>query len=135
MLQPINTAAIVILGVFTVIWGAWVANPFWDVFTSAKLYSALYNFAPFTTFIPPEIFWGCLAIICGLVTCRGALKRTYRTLTVGSGVMVWHWAMIATFYFIGDWHNTGGITSLVLACYAAFIYLNIKVNFKGKRTF
>lgn len=126
LLLPINPAAVIILGIYTVIWGIWVANPFWTVFTQAPLYSALAAFAP-------EPFWGCLAIACGCVTTWGAIKRYYRPLIYGATVACWHWSMIAVFYFMGDWHNTGGITALVLAVYAAFIYLNIRVNHKGHK--
>lgn len=41
--------------------------------------------------------------------------------------------MISILYFTGDPANTGGITALIFAVYAAFIYLNIKVNFKDDR--
>lgn len=121
LLKPVNKAAIVILGVYTIIWGLWVANPFWSVFDQAQLFSAL-------GLLAPEAFWGTVAIIVGIVTVFGAYHRSYRTLVCGSTLAGWHWLMIAFFYFIGDWHNTGGITSLMLAVYAAFIYLNIRVN-------
>lgn len=121
LLQPVNKAAIVLLGIYTVVWGLWVANPFWSAFSSAAIFNQLGMLAP-------EVFWGCLAIFCGLITIRGAWKRSYKALVIGAGVAGWHWLMIATFYFIGDWMNTGGITSLTFAIYAAFIYLNIRVN-------
>lgn len=124
LLRPVNKAAIVLLGVYTVLWGLWVANPFWDAFQSAQLFNHL-------GMIAPEAFWGVLAIFCGLVTIRGAWKRSYRALVMGAGVVGWHWLMIATFYFMGDWTNTGGITSLTFAVYAAYIYLNIRVNHRA----
>lgn len=127
LLQPINRTAIILLGIYTTVWGFWVANPWWTVFTQAPLYHVLGMLAP-------EVFWGCLAIVVGLITIYGALKRTYRPLIVGASTVGWHWAMIAIFYFWGDWMNTGGITALLLAVYAAFIYLNIRVNHhKNKR--
>lgn len=123
LLKPINTAAVVLLGVYTVVWGVWVANPFWTVFTQAPLYSVLAEVAP-------EYFWGCVAIFCGIVTIIGAVKRSYRTLVNGAIVACWHWSMISIFYFLGDPLNTGGITALTFAIYASFVYLNIKVNHK-----
>lgn len=122
LLLPINTAAVIILGVYTVIWGAWLANPWTNVFTHAALYSVLGSLAP-------ELFWGCLAISCGLITIHGAMTRRYRPLMWGSSISGWHWTMIAVFYFIGDPINTGGITALTFAVYSAYIYLNIRVNF------
>lgn len=124
LLKPINKAAIILLGVYTVIWGFWVANPFWHVFTSAPLYSALAGT------VPAEWFWGCVAIICGCLTIRGAFRRSYNSLLIGAGAVGWHWFIISILYFVGDWHNTGGITALFLSLYAAYVYLNIKVNHK-----
>lgn len=126
LLLPINPAAVILLGIYTVVWGFWLANPFWTVFTQAPLYSALGALAP-------EVFWGCLAIFCGAVTCYGAFRRRYRPLVVGASVSGWHWFMISIFYFMGDPLNTGGITALIFSIYAAFVYLNIKVNFKDNK--
>lgn len=126
LLLPINPAAVVIMGAYTVLWGFWVANPFWSVFKQAELYSILAHVAP-------EAFWGCLAILCGLVTVYGAIKRSYKPLVRGAAVAGWHWMMISIFYFIGDPLNTGGITALVFSFYAAFVYLNIRVNFKNDK--
>lgn len=131
LLLPINPAAVVILGIYTVCWGLWVANPFWTVFTQAPLYSTLATAAP--DFVPAEVFWGCVAIFCGLVITYGAVRRRYRPLIVGAATAGWHWFMISFFYFMGDWQNTGGITALVLCIYGAFIYINIRVNFKDRR--
>lgn len=126
LLLPINTAAVILLGIYTVVWGFWVANPFWTVFTQAPLYAVLADLAP-------EVFWGSLAMFCGLVTIHGAYKRRYRPLIIGASTMFWHWLMISIFYFMGDPLNTGGITALIFAVYAAFIYLNIRVNFKTNK--
>lgn len=103
------------------LWGLWVSNPFWSVFGSAQLFSAL-------GLVAPEVFWGCLAIFCGVITTYGALRRSYASLLLGSSIAWAHWLMIAIFYFIGDWQNTGGITALSIAVYASFIYLNLKVS-------
>ena len=121
LLKPINTSAVILLGVYTTVWGLWVANPFWTVFSQAPLYSTMAS-------IMPEWAWGSIAILCGLVIVYGVLKPSYKTLTRGALVGTWHWATIAVLYFIGDALNTGGITSLTFAVYAAFVYLNIRVN-------
>lgn len=128
LLLPINPAVVVLLGIYTVVWGFWVANPWWTVFTQAPLYSALSQ----VTFsvLPPEVFWGCIAMFCGAVTVYGAVKRSYRSLIVGSSVVGWHWFMIAIFYFIGDAASTGGITALLLATYGAYLWVNLRINFR-----
>jgi hypothetical protein len=130
LLLPINPAAVVLLGIYTTVWGAWLASPFWTVFTQAPLFSVLARAAP--DFVPAEYFWGTIAIICGSITIYGAVKRSYRALITGASVAGWHWLMIATFYFWGDWQNTGGITALIFCVYACFIYVNIRVNYKDR---
>lgn len=131
LLLPINPAAVVLLGIYTVLWGFWVANPFWTVFTQAPLYNVLA--ATSIGIIPPEVLWGCIAMCCGCVTIYGAVKRSYKPLVRGASLAGWHWLMIAVFYFLGDPLNTGGITALIFAVYGAFIYLNIRVNFKKRK--
>ena len=131
LLLPINPTAVILLGIYTAVWGLWIANPFWTVFTQAPLYNALATIPPVV--IPAEIFWGTIAVVCGSITIYGAWKRQYRPLIVGACIAGWHWLMISVLYFMGDWQNTGGITALIFAVYAAFIYVNIKVNFSDRK--
>lgn len=122
LLLPINPSAVILLGIYTIVWGVWVANPYWDVFSHKELYGVM-------SIIAPEVFWGILAIVVGIITTYGAVKRSYGSLVRGAAVSGWHWMMISIFNFIGDPLDTGGITALIFAVYSAFIYLNIKVNF------
>lgn len=122
MLQPINTAAIIILGVFTTLWGFWVGNPFWSVIDNSSLYSAMR--------VLPEVFWGGVAFICGVGMIAGVLHNSYASLKTSSIVGFYHWTAITIFFFAGDWQSTGGITALTIAAYCGFIYLNLRVNRK-----
>src|SRR5688572_25957657 len=130
LLLPINPAAVVLLGIYTFVWGLWLASPFWTVFTQAPMFRVLAHVPP--DVIPAEYFWGTVAVVVGSITIYGAFKRYYKPLVIGASVAFWHWLMIAVFYFWGDWHNTGGITALIFAVYAAFVYLNIRVNYKER---
>lgn len=131
LLLPINPAAVVLLGIYTVVWGFWVANPFWTVFTQAPLYDKLGAVA--LGMVPPEVFWGVIAMVCGSITIYGAIKRSYKPLVRGATIAFFHWLVIAVMYFLGDPLNTGGITALTFAVYAGFIYLNLRVNFKDRK--
>lgn len=126
LLLPINPAAVVLLGIYTVVWGIWVANPLWTVFGQSSIYHAMAGVAP-------EWAWGVLAIVVGLITMYGAVKRQYFPLIRGSCTAGWFWFVVSIFYFVGDAASTGGITALIFAVYACFIYLNLRVNFKDDR--
>ncbi len=60
----------------------------------------------------------------------GAVRRSFGALTRGAGFVGLHWFCISLCYFLGDWQSTGGITALMMAIYAGFVYLNIRVNYK-----
>lgn len=119
--NPINPSVILILGLFTVLWGAWVLSPFWTVFTQAPLYVQMAEVAS-------EPVWGLFAIGSGLFTIRGAVKPSYMNLRLGSWAATAMWSVITVMYFIGDWASTGGITTLCFAVYAFFVWLNVRMN-------
>jgi hypothetical protein len=121
LLRPINPTVIIVLGVYTIIWGLWIINPFWTVFTTASVYSAMMSIAP-------EWFWGGVAIISGMFVTRGALKPSFRNLQLGAFIGFFHWLVIGILYFVGDWMNTGGITAITFATYSALVWVNIKIN-------
>lgn len=123
MLRPLNPVPVLVLGLYTILWGLWIVNPFWEVFTQADIYSAM-------TQLGGEYFWGSIAVLAGTVTVYGAIKGRPPYLFYGASTAGWHWFTIAIMYFMGDWQNTGGITSLMLAVWAACIYLNVKVNYQ-----
>lgn len=120
ILRPINTAAIMIMGVYTVFWGLWVASPFWDVFSRAPVYHYF--------MILPETFWGIVAITAGVIMVYGVLERSYHSLTTGSMIGFLHWLVISVFFLVGDWQNTGWVTYTMITVYCAFVWLNIRVN-------
>lgn len=126
LLLPINPAAVILLGVYTVVWGLWVVNPLWNVFEQSPLYAKMATFMP-------EWAWGLVAISMGTITVYGAIKRRYGPLVRGAATHGFFWSVVSVFYFAGDWASTGGITALVFAAYGAFIYLNIRVNFKDDK--
>ncbi len=126
LLLPINPALIIVLGIYTTVWGAWVLNPWSDLFSRAELYSVMAHMAP-------EWAWGAFAIFCGSLIIYGAVKRSYGPLVRGAIAGGGHWFLIALCYFLGDIGSTGGITSLTFAIYAALVGLNIKINFKDNK--
>lgn len=121
LLRRISPAVIGILAIYTIVWGLWVASPFWSVFPAAPLYGAL-------AALGTEMVWGCIAIAFGLLSLRGATKPSLPNLRFSSFIGFFHWLIIAIFYFIGDWTSTGGISSLAFAAFAALVWLNTKLN-------
>lgn len=121
MFKPINTAAISILGVFSLLWGFWVANPFWTVFDQAEIFE-------FMTVLMPEWLWGTLAILVGVAMIIGVIKNSWLSLTAGALTGFYFWLFGAINFFLGDWQNTGGVTLLMVALYCGYIALNLHIN-------
>lgn len=126
LLLPINSSVIHVVGIYTLVWGLWIGNPFWDVFDRASLYRLMSYF--------PEYFWGTIAVVCGIAMIYGVIRHSYRSLVVGANIGFYHWFIISVLYMGGDWKNTGGITALMIAIQCALLYINLKVNNKPKHT-
>lgn len=121
--QPINTAAIVIMGVYTTLWGIWVGNPFWSTFDESKQYRWLQEVVH-----GREWIWGAMAAAVGIVMIYGVLRNSFKSLSTGSLLGSVFWGVIATGYYIGDWRDTAGLTKTMICLYCAFIWLNIRMN-------
>ena len=126
LLAPINPSGIVLLAAYTIVWGFWLINPWWSVFAVADLYSAMKDLAP-------EWAWGALAIFSGGLGLYGVIRPSYNNLLLGSAIGAWHWGLLTLMYFMGDWQNTGGITSLFIALYSAFVFTNVRINKLGSQ--
>lgn len=118
--RPINPAAILIMAVYTILWGFWIGNPWWDVFHRSHIYD-LMNFFP-------EWLWGITAMASGLAMLRGVVVKSIDALTLGAFIGFMHWIVIAVVYLVGDWQHTSGITSLMVSVYCAYVYLNLRLN-------
>jgi hypothetical protein len=127
MLKPVNEVVTAMLGVYTVLWGLWVVNPWLDTFTHTALYSQLLDL------IPAEWVWGGVAIAFGVLTLFGLARHLPKTLFYGAGASGIHWFIISIFYFLGDITNTGGITALFISVLSIYIYLNCKLNWEHNR--
>ena len=120
LLKPVNTALTMILGLYTLLWGLWIAAP-WSVFNTAHLFHQMAE-------LMPEWAWGGIAISVGILMIYGVLRHSYRSLTLGALVGYFHWLVISIMYFWGDWKNTGGITAMMISVYCGLIWLNITRN-------
>jgi hypothetical protein len=117
--RPVNKVAAATLSIYTFLWGLWLVNPFWSVFGTANVYSWLQSVAS-------ETAWGVLALLVGAAMTYGLVKSSENSLTIGAFVGFLHWLIIGMGYFAGDWHSTGGITSMTMAIFCAAIYLNMR---------
>lgn len=123
LLEPINIYAAGILGALTLTWGIWIVNPFLDTFPSAQIYSRSAELAP-------EWAWGTWATACGLIILIALFKGAHKRMVFTLGFAVWHWFVVAMMCWLGDWHNTAGITYSYIALWTAYAWLNMKVNGK-----
>jgi hypothetical protein len=119
--KPINTAAIVIMGVYTMLWGLWIGNPFWKVFPESPQYRWMAE-------VMPEMAWGIIAFVVGAIMCYGVIRDSFHSLSIGSFIGASYWGLIATGYYIGDWRDTAGLTKTMTCLYCCFIFLNIRMN-------
>lgn len=122
MLKPINPAVIVVLGLYTVLWGLWVMLPF-TVFTHAVAFHIMGRYGT-------EFLWGGIAVSCGLIIIRGATKPVYWNIEIGALVAFFFWLTLAILFCAGDWANPQWLSAACFSLYSALIWVNIEVNRK-----
>ncbi|UVK60896.1 membrane protein [Streptomyces phage JimJam] len=120
--KPINTAAISIMGAYTFVWGLWLALP-WATFDRSPIYKRMDTLAP-------ELVWGPVAMLIGLLMLRGVWKQSYRALHTGAATGFYYWLVIAVFYILGSWESVGWINAFMVSLYCAFVAINLRVNRK-----
>jgi hypothetical protein len=118
--EPINTAAISIMGAYTFVWGLWLALP-WKTFDGSPLYDMI-------SVLAPELAWGIFAMVIGAVIIWGVISQTYKALLRGALVGFYYWFVVSGFYLIGSWQADGWITAFMVSVYCAFIAINLRVN-------
>lgn len=121
LIKPMNPYASVWLGIMTFMWGLWVVNPFWQVFTRANVYSKALEFAP-------EWAWGTWSTLCGITLIVALIKHSPCWVVRAAGFAIWHWFTVSGMLWWGDWQNTAGLTYMFVGLYAVYVFLNIRVN-------
>lgn len=116
MLGPINTAAISILGLFNVLLGTWILLPF-DSLGLGALF--------------PEWLIGVMLIIVGMLITVGSSLEKRKLLVIGASSSFYYWFVATVGAVLVSWQNTAWIFSVMIACYSAFVAINLKVNRKN----
>lgn len=114
-------AASILMGVYTTLWGTWVALPWIDTFAVSHHYRVMGQLAP-------EWAWGVLAIMFGVAMVGGVLKGSTDWVIRGAMAGYFWWTAIMIFNFLAAPSGAIWITDLMVAIYCAFIALNLRVN-------
>jgi hypothetical protein len=120
--KPINTAAISIMGTYTLVWGLWLAMP-WATFSRSPIYEMMNTLAP-------ELVWGLAAMGIGLMMLHGVFKMSYNALHRGALAGFYYWLVVSGFYIVGSWQSVGWINACMVSIYCAFVAINLRVNRK-----
>lgn len=121
--KPINKGVTMMLGIYTIAWGLWVANPWLDTFAASGVYSHM------AKLMPVEIVWGTLAVLFGLLTLLGLIEKYRRVVIYGAGASGAFWFMICVLYALGNLASTGALTAIFVATLATYIHINCKLNY------
>lgn len=120
LLEPINPSFTILLSVYAFLWGFWLAQPFWSVYSASLALSNLSFF--------PGYVWGLWALGVSALISRGAIKPSYSNLQLGAMLGFFHWFVIMLVLMTGDVTNPAWLTFALLSAYTALIWVNVKVN-------
>ena len=121
MFRPINKSASIILGLTSIVWGFWVANPFWEVFDQAQVYHVM-------NWLADEWAWGLVPMVIGSAMVFAMIADKFDTLLIAVRAGFYFWVFTASCFFIGDWQNTAGIIYSMVALYCGYVALNLSIN-------
>lgn len=119
--SPISALSTMIFGFMTFWWGVWVASPFWDAFDRVEVYNGLQR-------LLPESVWGLIAIIVGVTMLYGGVVSSYKAMSRAVRFGFYFWILVSIYYWLGDWHSTGGVVMSSIAIYFGLAYINLKIN-------
>jgi len=119
--HPVNPASVIFFAGFTMLWGLWVLNPWWEAFNQSAIYMTLNYFGP-------EWIWGLLATICGSVMVYETIRNNSFNACRGAFLGFIHWIIIGIAFLLGDWQNASWVLCAMISTICAYIYLNVKVN-------
>lgn len=119
LIKPINPSIIVLLGIYTILWGVWIM--FFPVF------DVLPSFAPIASFTSKEAM-GVVAWSVGVFICRGAFSPSYSNIRIGSALAAAHWLFFGIMLMIGQFQDPIGLSSIFFGIYAALVWMNLGVN-------
>ena len=119
LIRPINPSVIVLLGLYTVLWGVWIM--FFPVF------DVLPAFAPIASFTTKEAM-GVVAWTVAVFICRGAFIPSYSNLRIGSAMAASYWLFFGIMLLIGQYQDPIGLASIFFGIYAALVWMNLGVN-------
>lgn len=122
LLRPINKFSPILLGVFTSLWGLWLISPWWSTFGTAPLWSKMSDLAP-------EWAWGLWSLTAGMLVSYFTAKEKHVEQAQALGFIVFHWFTVGWLMWFGDWRNTGALTYSAISLYAAFLFLNVRINY------
>ncbi len=121
LIKPMNKRDVLLLNLYTTLWGLWVTNPIWDTFAKSKIYASL-------EYIFPEYIWGGAALLIGVFSIYAAMRNKLSFLKVLSKFGAILWLVISLLYVTTDYSSTGWITAFVISTFYFLKAINISIN-------
>lgn len=114
--QPISRFNILLSGVYSFMWGLWVAVPNWNVFQHSAIYDVL-NWAG------SEVTWGGVQMLVGIILIFATFDSIHwmKWATFAGFVS---WTLISLGFLFSDWQNPGMWVAGFIAATNAYMFLN-----------
>jgi len=113
---PASPFILLLAGIYSFMWGLWVASPFWNTFPSSPIYEIL-------SWTGSELVWGGVQMAVGLALAFAAFDSLrWMKWATFSGFISWF--LIALSFAISDWQNAGMWVCGFIAALMAYLFLN-----------
>lgn len=85
-----------------ILWGLWVASPWWDVFSRLPIHS-------FMASVASEGMWGGAMLIVGLAQCIVLFRGSVRVRRYMTVICMFVWITLAVAFLLGNPNTVGGV--------------------------
>ena len=110
---------------YLVWWGVWVANPFWNTFTTSSVYSTLAELAP-------EWMWGTTVLVIGILFIIFLFGDNLQIRLVLTLLSCFTFMVLCITYALGNIASTGLIAYGVMALCSWLGYTELLSSIRGK---
>lgn len=114
--HPISPFNILLSGIYSFMWGLWVAIPNWEVFSRSPIYEVL-------NWSGSEITWGAIQMLVGIALMLAAFD-SLRFMKYATFAGFISWTLISLGFCFADFHNPGMWVAGFIAATNAYMFLN-----------
>lgn len=107
-----------VVALMLILWGVWVANPFWELFTASPVFGLMAH-------IGPEPAWGVTVFAVGCLQMGFVFSRQWTARRATAVLSLFVYVLLSVMFGLGNFRGVSTVIYAVFALLCWFAYVNI----------